>query len=49
MHYNDYATDLKAWQALFAFLDELFDAELVQATLARKLMHTKWQRPQAQT
>lgn len=49
MHYNDYATDPEAWRALFEFLGEPFDAELVQATLARKLMHMKWQRPQAQT
>lgn len=49
MHYNDYATDPEAWRALFEFLGEPFDTELVQATLARKLMHMKWQRPQAQT
>lgn len=47
MHYNDYVTDTEAWRALFAFLGEPFDPERVQATLARKLMHMKWQRPQA--
>ncbi|WP_291736109.1 sulfotransferase [Leisingera sp. F5] len=45
MHYNDYAKDPEAWRPLFAFLDEAFDPELVEAVLGRKLLHMKWQKP----
>ncbi|MDE4276632.1 sulfotransferase [Phaeobacter gallaeciensis] len=47
LHYNDYVSSPEAWRPLFDFLDHPFDAELVEATLARKLMHMKWQRPAA--
>lgn len=43
MHYNDYITGPEAWRGLFTFLDQPFDADLVQAVLDRKLMHMKWQ------
>ncbi|WP_174147759.1 sulfotransferase [Leisingera sp. ANG59] len=45
MHYNDYARDPAAWRALFAFLGEPFDLDLVEAVLERKLLHMKWQKP----
>ncbi|OED48123.1 hypothetical protein AB838_12685 [Rhodobacteraceae bacterium (ex Bugula neritina AB1)] len=46
MHYNSYAKDPAAWKPLFAFLGEPFDPELVEAVLARKLLHMKWQKPE---
>jgi len=45
LHYNDYAQSPEAWQPLFEFLGEPYDAELVEAVLGRKLMHMKWQKP----
>ncbi|WP_282092578.1 sulfotransferase [Epibacterium ulvae] len=44
MHYNTYAKSPEAWKNLFAFLNMPFDSELVEAVLARKLMHMKWQK-----
>lgn len=42
MHYNDYIQGPEAWRALFDFIGEAFDADLVQAALDHKLMHMKW-------
>nr|WP_169618108.1 sulfotransferase [Ruegeria sp. PR1b] len=42
VHYNDYITGPEAWRPVFDFLEQPFDAALVEAVLERKLTHMKW-------
>ena len=39
LRYDELVGDIDAWRPLFAFLDEPFDADLVSATLSRRLTH----------
>ena len=45
LHYERYVTGPAAWRPLFAFLDEPYDADLVQRALDRRLTHLKEWKP----